>query len=70
MFKVEESVKTSSSMSSSALEMVNGEVVSSQEKAERLATEHLASALKHGDEVRLYLWRGCDESREGREAGH
>jgi hypothetical protein len=52
LLKVEESVKTSSSLTSSAMEMVNGEVVSSQEKAERLATEHVASAIKHGDEVR------------------
>ena len=53
IFQVEESVKTSSSTASSALEMVNGEVVSSQEKAERTASEHVASSIKHGDEVRI-----------------
>jgi len=49
--QVEESMSSSNSAATSAVEMVNGVTVSSQETAERLASQHVASSLKHGDQV-------------------
>jgi hypothetical protein len=49
--QVEESVSMSNSAVTATKELVNGQVVSSQESAERLASEHVASSTKHGDQV-------------------
>jgi hypothetical protein len=51
LLQVEESMSSSSSATTSAVEMVNGVTVSSQETAERLASQHVASSLKQGDQV-------------------